>query len=104
MTRTAQQTFWSDQALATARDVASDGRTLAIVNDFPNGEQCSWCDCSNEAVLGDLAGHQCAGCPSPAGSVLRIHDGTPVRRDIPVCAGHRDDAVVFMYRVLGGAR
>lgn len=101
MTRTAQQTFWSDQALATARDTASDGSTIAIVNDFPNGEQCSWCDCPNEAVLGDLQGHHCIGCPDPAGSVLRIHDGTQTRRDIPVCNKHRDDAAVFAFTVLG---
>ncbi|MFJ9748906.1 hypothetical protein [Streptomyces chartreusis] len=103
MTRTAQQTFWSDQALATARETASDGRTIAIVNDFPNGEQCSWCDCTIEAAIGDAKGHHCDGCPNPAGSVLRIHDGSPVRRDIPVCDGHLEDAIVFAYRVLGGA-
>lgn len=104
MTRTAQETFWSDQALATARDVAADGRTIAIVNDFPNGEQCSWCDCPDEQVLGDIKAHHCDGCHKPAGSILRVHDGTRLRRDIPVCDGHRDDAVVFAYRMLGGAR
>jgi hypothetical protein len=79
VTRTAQETFWSDQALAQARDVAADGRTIAIVNDFPNGEQCSWCDCT-------------------------LDNGSPVRRDIPVCKGHLDDAIVFAYRALGGRR
>ncbi len=100
MTRTAQETFWSDQALAQARDVAADGRTIAIVNDFPNGEQCSWCDCT----LDNFRDHRCGGCPKPAGSVLRVHDGSPVRRDIPVCEGHRDEAIVFAYRALGGRR
>ncbi|MER5209430.1 hypothetical protein ABT063_02220 [Streptomyces sp. NPDC002838] len=104
MTRTAQQTFWSDQALARAREVAGDGRTIAVVNDFPDGEQCSWCDCSIEAVVGDADGHHCTGCPQPAGSVLRVHNGTQVRRDIPVCEAHRDDAVVFVFRVLGASR
>lgn len=104
MTRTAQQTFWSDQALATARETASDGRTIAIVDDFPDGEQCSWCDCTIEAVVGDAKGHHCAGCPEPAGSVLRVHDGSPVRRDVPVCEAHRDEAVVFIYRVHGVTR
>jgi hypothetical protein len=100
VTRTPQQTFWSDQALATARDTAADGRTVAVVNDFPNGEQCSWCDCT----LDDFKGHRCGGCPKPAGSVLRVHDGSPVRRDVPVCEGHRDDAVVFIYQVHGVGR
>ncbi|MGP4048751.1 hypothetical protein [Streptomyces sp. 2A115] len=101
MTRTAQQTFWSDQALATAREAAADGRTIAVVNDFADGEQCSWCDCSDDQVLGDTDGHHCAGCAQPAGSVLRVHDGTRLRRDLPVCTGHRDEAVVFVYRMLG---
>ncbi|MFG2855671.1 hypothetical protein ACGFZ9_34225 [Streptomyces mirabilis] len=100
MTRTPNQTFWSDQALAAARETAADGRTIAIVNDFPNGEQCSWCDCT----LADFKGHRCSGCPDPAGSVLRVYDGSPARRDIPVCDGHREDAIVFAYRALGGAR
>ena len=104
MTRTPQQTFWSDQALAVARETAADGRTLAVVNDFPNGEQCSWCSCSDEETLADLKGHRCAGCTNPAGSVLRVHDGSQVRRDIPVCEGHRDDAVVFIWRWVGGHR
>ncbi|NEC90448.1 hypothetical protein [Streptomyces sp. SID12501] len=105
MTRTVQETFWSDQALATAREAASNGRTLAVVNDFPNGEQCSWCDCPDEETFNDLKeGHRCSGCPKTAGSVLRVYDGSPVRRDLPVCEGHRDDAVVFIYSVLGGAR
>ncbi|MGQ4358894.1 hypothetical protein [Streptomyces sp. SAS_272] len=98
MTRTPNQTFWSDQALATARDVAADGRTVAVVNDFPNGEQCSWCDCT----LADFKDHRCGGCPKPAGSILRIHDGTPVRRDIPVCEGHLDDAIELVARFHGG--
>lgn len=97
MTRTASQTFWSDQALAAARDTAADGRTVAIVNDFPDGEQCSWCDCT----LADYQGHHCGGCPKPAASVLRVLDGSPVRRDIPVCDGHRNDAVVLIYQVHG---
>lgn len=100
MTRTAQQTFWSDQALAAARETAADGRAVAIVNDFADGEQCSWCDCS----LADFRGHRCSGCPEAAGSVLRVHDGSPVRRDIPVCEGHRDEAVVFIYEVYGVTR
>lgn|SRR5690348_14866426 len=104
MARTPSQTFWSDQALATARDSAADGRTVAIVNDFADGEQCSWCSCSDEETLADLKGHRCGGCPKPAGSVLRVHDGTQVRRDIPVCDGHRDDAVIFIYRVNGVTR
>lgn len=98
MTRTPSQTFWSDQALATARDAAADGRTIAIVHDYADGEQCSWCDCT----LANFKGHYCGGCPQPAGSVLRVHDGSPVRRDIPVCDGHRDDAIVFMARWMGG--
>jgi hypothetical protein len=101
MARTPQQTFWSDQALATARDAAADGRTIAVVHDFADGEQCSWCSCPDEETLTDLKGHRCGGCPNPAGSVFRVHDGSPVRRDIPVCDEHRDDALVFMARYVG---
>lgn len=104
MTRTAQQTFWSDQALAQAREVSADGSTIAIVNDFPDGEPCSWCDCSDEKAIADPEGHDCPTCPAPAASILRVHDGSPVRRDIPVCEGHRDEAVVFVYRVAGVRR
>ncbi|GAA0348474.1 hypothetical protein PV735_31725 [Streptomyces turgidiscabies] len=100
MTRTPQQTFWSDQALAAARETATDGRTLVVVNDFPDGEQCSWCDCT----LADFKDHRCGGCQELAGSVLRVHDGSPVRRDVPVCEAHRDDAVVFIYQVHGVTR
>lgn len=94
-----QQTFLSDQALAAAREQAGDGRTLAVVADFPDGEQCTWCDCPLDAHLAD---EQCGGCLEPAACVLRIYDGSPVRRDIPVCAGHKEDAVITLVKLIGG--
>lgn len=99
MTLTPQQTFWSDQALAAAREEVKDGRTFAIVNDFANGEQCSWCDCPLEAHYAD---YQCGGCPNSAASVLRTFNGSQVRRDIPVCAGHHADAVATIALVITG--
>jgi hypothetical protein len=100
VSRTPQQTFWSDQALARARDEAADGRTITIVHDYANGEQCSWCSCTDEDTLADLKGHRCDGCPEPAETVMRVHTRMPVRRDIPICAGHRDEAITFMVRWL----
>lgn len=100
MTRTPSQTFWSDQALATARDEAADGRTIAIVHDYANGEQCSWCSCSDEKILADLDGHCCSGCTETAETVMHVYGVTPGRRDIPICAGHQQDAVAFMVRWL----
>lgn len=103
MTRTPQQTFWSDQSLARARDEAADGRTIAIVHDWADGEQCSWCSCTEGEILADFKGHRCGGCQETAETVMRVHNGTPVRRDIPICAGHRDDAITFMVRWMGGS-
>ncbi|MFJ2007379.1 hypothetical protein [Streptomyces chartreusis] len=99
MARTPSQTFWSDQALATARDMAADGQTFAIVHDYADGEQCSWCDCT----VADFQGHRCGGCTEQAETVVRVYNGTPVRRDIPICAGHRDDAIAFMVRHMAGS-
>lgn len=103
MTRTPQQTFLSDQALATARDAAADGRTIAVVHEYADGEQCSWCDCDTGQILADAKGHRCSGCPDTAETVMRVFNGTQVRRDIPICAGHRDDATTFMLRMIGGS-
>lgn len=98
MTRTPQDTFLSDQGLAAARDLAADGKTVVIFPDAPDGEQCSWCDCPDFEHT-DQA-YQCPACPAPAAAVLRIFDGTPVRRDIPVCDRHQLEAIRFISLVV----
>lgn len=94
MTRTAQQTALSDQALAVAREEARSG-VLAVAVTVADGGQCSWCDCN---VLADEDDHRCAGCPRAAVFVMhQFRPGGGVRNDLPLCAEHRDDAVGFVF-------
>lgn len=106
MTRTPQQTFLSDQALAAARERTKIPGTMAVVIDYAtDGQQCSWCPCSAEQILGDRDGHQCAGCPREAAYVMHhFRHGSGVRNDIPLCHGCKGDAIHFMATVVGGAR
>lgn len=106
MARTAHQTFLSDQALAAAREQAKTPGTMAVVIDYAtDGQQCSWCPCSVEQILGDRDSHRCAGCPEDAAYVMHhFRHGSGVRNDIPLCRGCKADAITFMATVVGGAR
>lgn len=105
MTRTPQQTFLSDQALAAARDQAKVPGTMAVVIDYAtDGQQCSWCPCTTEEILADRSGHQCAGCPRDAAYVMhQFRHGSPIRNDIPLCSGCKTDAVALMARYMSGS-
>lgn len=92
--RTPQETFLSDQALAFARDEAKVPGTLSVVLDYATSGRCSWCDC--DVIAGDDR-HQCGGCPADAAFVMhQYRHGSPVRNDIPLCTGHKDDAIRFV--------
>jgi len=97
-----------DQALAAARDAATDPGTAVIVVDYaPPGTQCSWCDCPSP--LDDPRsphrepGYKCAGCPEEANKVIRDMYGTAQEEAVPVCPGHHADAAAFLMRVYAGS-
>lgn len=98
MTRTPQETFLSDQALATARDIAAAGAPTVVFTPAHSGP-CVWCDC-------DVTAEQhnpefCAGCPHGAAMVMHVFNAnTPLRRDIPLCIGHKDDALRFVTAIV----
>jgi hypothetical protein len=91
-------TFLSDQALATGRDLAVHGTPSIVV--LPATGTCAWCDCD---VL--TSGHDsrfCAGCPREAALALHVYSaaaGQPVRQ-IVLCHGHKDDAMQFLTAIV----
>ncbi|MGW2044674.1 hypothetical protein ACWCPF_05755 [Streptomyces sp. NPDC001858] len=105
MTRTPQQTFWSDQALAAARETAADPSLVPVAITAANGEQCTWCDCP----LGpdsphNQRGYVCGGCLATATSVVSTFTGPSLRYDFPACDRHTADIVASIAQVVGGAR
>lgn len=97
-TRTPQETFLSDQALAHAREQAKIPGTLSVVLDYATSGQCSWCDC--DVFAGDDS-HQCGGCPNDAAYVMhQYRHGSDVRNDIPLCTSHKDDAIRFVMAIV----
>ncbi|KUN91898.1 hypothetical protein [Streptomyces caeruleatus] len=91
-------TFLSDQALATARDLAGRGTPAVVV--LPDTGTCNWCDCD---VL--AKGHDsefCAGCPREAASALHVYSATTGQREwhITICPSHKDDAMRFITAIV----
>lgn len=107
MSPTPQQTFWSDQALATARDVAAAGNTVPIVLDPADGERCTWCDCPDGPDSPhNRRGYKCDGCPAGADYVVRLFAGPDVRYDFPACDRHHTDIIAAVAETIrtGGPR
>jgi hypothetical protein len=102
MTRSPQDTFLSDQALATARDAAADPNLVPVAVTAANGEQCTWCDCPLD--LHKQPGYVCGGCPLPAKSVVSTFAGPSLRYDFPACDRHTADIVASVAQVAAGAR
>ncbi|MFE9432187.1 hypothetical protein [Streptomyces sp. NPDC006640] len=105
MTRSAQDTFLSDQALAAAREAATDPGLVPIAITAANGEQCTWCDCP----LGpdsphNRIGYRCPGCVTRAKNVVSAFAGPGVRYDFPACDRHSSDIVASIAQVVVGAR
>ncbi|UJV41595.1 hypothetical protein [Streptomyces sp. AMCC400023] len=105
MTRTPQDTFLSDQALATAREAATDPGTVPVAITAANGEQCTWCDCP----LGpdsphNQRGYRCPGCPEQAKHVVSTFAGPNLRYDFPACGRHTTDIVASIAQLVGGTR
>jgi len=102
MTRSPQDTFLSDQALATARDAAADPSLVPVAITAANGEQCTWCDCP--IALHKQPGYRCGGCPATAKNVVSTFAGPVLRYDFPACERHTTDIVASVAQVVGGAR
>ncbi|WP_236243160.1 hypothetical protein [Streptomyces sp. CC228A] len=104
MTRTPQDTFLSDQALAAARDAAADPATIPVALTAANGERCSWCECPDGPDSPhNQAGYRCAGCPAPAKHVVSAFAGPHIRYDFPACRRHEADIVISIARAAKGA-
>jgi len=102
MTRTPQDTFWSDQALATARDAAADPSLVPVAITAANGEQCTWCDCPLSQH--QQPGYRCGGCGQQAKSVVSTFAGPGRRYDFPACERHTADIVAAVAQTVAGAR
>jgi hypothetical protein len=91
-------TFLSDQALATGRDLAADGTPAVVI--LPASGTCAWCDCR---VSSENFDHRfCAGCPRDAAMVLAVYSAATGERDwdIVICADHKDDAIQFLAAIV----
>jgi hypothetical protein len=105
MTRTPQDTFLSDQALATARDAAADPNLVPVAITAANGEQCTWCDCPDGPDSPhNQRGYRCGGCPVKAESIVSFFAGPYMRYDYPACERHRMDIVATVAQLVGGQR
>lgn len=105
MTRSPQDTFLSDQTLATARDAAADPSLVPVAITAANGEQCTWCDCPDGPNSPhNQRGYRCPGCPATAKNVVSTFTGPSIRYDFPACDRHTTDIVASVARVVGGAR
>ncbi|MGW3936473.1 hypothetical protein [Streptomyces phaeochromogenes] len=97
-------TFLSDQALATGRDLAANGTPTVVV--LPAEGSCSWCDC--DVVAKEHDPRFCAGCPNDAAMAMHIYSAATGQRDwdILLCPGHKDDAMRFITAIVasGGLR
>ncbi|WP_326808150.1 hypothetical protein OHB04_22695 [Streptomyces sp. NBC_01775] len=104
MTRTPQETFLSDQSHAAARDLATAG-TPVIVLDPATGGQCTWCEC--DVTIGHVEGRCATPCQGTADLVMCIYRaGGHVRTDIALCSACHPDAMTFVKAVFqaGGFR
>lgn len=91
-------TFLSDQALATGRDLAAHGTPTVVV--LPATGSCAWCDCDVLAKEHDPK--FCAGCPRDAAMALNIYSAATGKREqeILLCLEHKDDALGFLAAVV----
>lgn len=104
MTRTPQDTFLSDQALAVARDAAADPTTVPVAITAANGERCSWCDCpEGPDSPHNQKGYRCLGCPANAKYIVSTFTGPYLRYDFPACSRHQADIVASVARAAKGA-
>ena len=105
MSRTPQDTFLSDQALAAARDAADDPSLVPVAITAANGEQCTWCDCPDGPNSPhNQRGYRCPGCPETAKSVVSTFAGPNIRYDFPACDRHTTDIVASVARTVRGAK
>ncbi|MFJ4617390.1 hypothetical protein [Streptomyces sp. NPDC088812] len=105
MTRSPQDTFLSDQALAAARDAAADPSLVPVAITAANGEQCTWCDCPvGPDSPHNQRGYKCAGCPDTAKYVVSTFAGPNLRYDFPACERHASDIVAAVTATVRGAR
>lgn len=91
-------TFLSDQALATGRDLAANGTPTVVV--LPAGGTCAWCDCN---VTTENYDHRfCAGCPNDAGMALHVYsaDRTQRPQTFLVCDSHKGDVMHFLTAIV----
>lgn len=105
MTRTPQDTFLSDQALAAARDAATDPGSVPVAVTAADGQRCTWCDCPDgPASPHNRPGYRCPGCPATAAVVVSTFSGPNLRYDFPACDRHHTDIVAAVVRTVGGAQ
>lgn len=91
-------TFLSDQALATGRELAANGTPTVVV--LPATGGCGWCDCDVLVKAHDP--RFCAGCPNDAAMALHMYSAASGQREqeIPLCSGHKEDAMQFLTAVI----
>lgn len=98
MTRTAYETFMSDQVSAAARDLASRGTPTVVIEPY-SGEPCTWCGCD---LLADMLTDDCDNrCTESAELVMSIHHVDGKRDEFPLCHGHKPDAIRFVTALMG---
>ena len=102
MSRTPQDTFLSDQALAAGRDAAADPSLVPVVITAANGQQCTWCDCPLDVHR--QPGYRCGGCPEQAKNVVSTFTGASLRYDFPACDRHTADITASIALVVQGIR
>jgi hypothetical protein len=104
--RAPQETFWSDQALATARDAARDPGTLPVAVTAADGKtRCTWCACPDEPDSPhNNPGYRCAGCPATAEHVVSVYASPNLRYDYPACGEHYTEVVAQIVGALAGIR
>ncbi|WP_371670000.1 hypothetical protein OG985_21595 [Streptomyces sp. NBC_00289] len=91
-------TFLSDQALATGRDLAAGGTPTVVI--LPAAGACTWCDCDVLAKAHDP--RFCAGCPNGAALVLVVYSADPTEQPqrIVLCEGHKHEAMQFLTAII----
>lgn len=107
MSPTPQETFWSDQTLATAREAALDPGTLPFAITAADGKKrCTWCDCPDGPDSPhNNPGYRCDGCPTLAVHVVSLYATPTLRYDYPACAVHWTEIVAQAAQAAaGGAR
>lgn len=102
---TPRETFLSDQALAMARDIAADGRTIPIVLDPAHGQPCTWCDCPDGPDSPhNNPGYRCGGCTTPADIIVRVFVTADRRTDYPACDRHHAEIIAAVATAGRGGR